>query len=208
MQSMVDFAICVAFFGSLNWLKGFSYGDHNPAGRTAWHKFANFMTSDGWCGIYLGCFVLGALYMAGARDWWAMLMVPVMFGMYGYLSEGIAHKRAVFVCYNGNPAALHTYLNKKYERWIAGSFDKPRRAAIRYTTFAGWGFSACFLPIIGANVYYGLFEPFQLLCFLPPFLYGAIYGAMVVLPNPDKWGETIGRGIYGMALGVALYASL
>lgn len=198
--------LTIVIVAMIHWLKGFSIGDNRPPGtkRKLWHKAINFMTSDGWCGIYfatLAVFLLWPIpaawyYIAGGGFLVALL--------YGYFSEIIAHKRILFVCYNGRRNDLQRYIDNKMEKLVAGSFEKPKIAALRYGTFVGYGFAASFAFIIASNWHFNEFSMMNTIALIPPFMYGVTYYMMNLLANPDKYGETIGRGIYGAFLGVSM----
>jgi len=203
----VEAAIYIPAMALINWLKGFAFGDSLGSNRPAWMKAANWLMSDVACGAYFAVllyfvitppvseYVLALLFLCGA--WYAAG------------DNLIFHKRVMFVCWNGKRSDLLLYLDYKYELWIAGGrdliIDNPRLAAMRYGTYAGIAFAT---PFAAALLYLEITRgvcPLGLLALIPPFSYGLIYGAMNILPNPDKQGETVGRTAYGLMLGLSAY---
>jgi len=198
-----------ALLALIHWLKGFSLGDNLPPGQTreTWQTVVNFMTSDGFCGVYLAA-SLGFLLWPGVEMWkpFAAFLLLVA-AWYGYACEMFYHKRIMFVAYSGKIEAITDYADNFIERFFVGSGKNPRLSAVRYGVFAGFGYSLLFAIIIAWRIYTGSFSLYSIGALLPPLLYGVVYYAMNLLPNPNQYGETVGRGFYGAALSASLFLS-
>lgn len=204
-------ALCIFGLALINWLKGFSFGDNLPASEEIpkWQQAVNLLRSDGFSGIWFAALAFAASWPSPV-SWKLSLALGIgIAAFYAYGSSLLYHKRVLFVCWNGNKNDLFRYIDNGIEKAVAGKWDKnPKVAAMRYGAFAGLAYALPLMIVCVHEIAAGRFGVINAAAPLPALLYGFVYWCMNALPNPDKYGETVGRGIYGAAIGFGLWLAV
>lgn len=131
-----------------------------------------------WASSTWACAAYLALSMLPFCQWWQALIGGLVYGGWKFTHN----KRRLFDC------------------WKLPEL-KDRLKATAYGCSRGLILSLAIAPVYSLSWQFGL-------ALLLPGLYGLIYFAMNVLPNPPEQGETVGRAIYGLVFGVAMYLAI
>lgn len=159
--------------------RGWAYEDITDAMVPRWRVWANRFCSDIPCSIYLGLVV------------WAM---PAPTPAFVSLVQPFEVRGWMLGFAVGILFLTSEWLYAK--RRVFGVYRGDKGAFV-YGTLAGLAYVPMLLPVAVMSVWLPL-------VFLLPLLYGASYWLMRFLPDPNLRGETVGRGVYGVMLGVAM----
>lgn len=184
--------IYIPILTAINWLRGWGPQDKfraNLKKPPKWATALNYVFSDVAVSIYL---ILAFLPVV---SWWQATLIGVLY----YLAEFGYERRMIFACWNGKLnhfkhapwyKLIHYPLKPVYK--LAGEPENSRLFAVIYTCGAGIYYSLSLMPL-------GLSWWLML-----PLTFGVCYGAMNILgESKHKYGETVGRGLYGFVLGIA-----
>lgn len=188
--------LLIPLMAAIQWCRGWGPTDPpNNVNPPAWRRWADEVTADWACGLAV---IIALLPFTAWEN-------AVAAGILYFCAEYWFEKRTLFACWNKN---LTEYDNGcawyKLPVHMAVRLFRPlpnKLFATIYGTVAGLAWATMLLPFIAVS--YTFAAAIGLCC-----SFGIIYYAMNLLPDPVQQGESVGRAIYGLMLGLAFYGVL